>query len=112
MVIEPPIEVTLKRLEEIAQEIPDSVWLLVLRQIKKVLEDRWFGDDQNEEAKLDELVRAIDNGNHQKAGQLIEQRENSEEIERTIGDMCQEVLECEPKDERAVQRRLSRYEAK
>lgn len=111
MVIDPPIEVTLKRLEEIAQKIPDSVWLLVLRQIKKVLEDKWFGEDQNKQGELDELVRAIENGNHQKAGRLIEQRENSDEIERTIGDMCQEILECEPKNEREVQRRLSRYES-
>lgn len=107
MPVNPSVEVDLDRLHDIAQQIPDDVWFIILDKIRNVLDDKWFNDDQSD---LDELITAMDNGNEQKAARLIKNSENQEEIEQTIHSMCQDVLECEAKDRETIQSSLSNYE--
>lgn len=107
MPVNPSVEVDLDRLYDIAQKIPDDVWFMILDKMRNVLADKWFDDEQS---NLDEIINAMDNGNHRKAAKLIENSENQEEIEATIHSMCQDVLECEPKDREHIQTSLSNYE--
>lgn len=109
MTVHQSFQQVLQKLIEFAQNIPDPVWLVIITKIRDVLEDRWFGQDKEEQEELNKIIKAINNGNHERAGNLIQERDNTEQIEKTIDDMCRSVLDCEPQTEEEAQKTLNTY---
>lgn len=109
MTVHQSFQQVLQNLIESAQNIPDAVWLVIITKIRDVLGDRWFGQDKEEQEELNKIIKAINNGNHERAGNLIQERDNTEQIEKTIHDMCRSVLDCEPQTEEEAQKTLNTY---
>lgn len=79
------------KLSSLSENLPSSLWVELLVTFRYVLKNNWFNDD---ESKADELLEAMKNGDKERAVEIIDNEEESEQIRDTIHSVCTE-LECE-----------------
>lgn len=94
------IDADIDRLLSLSEDLPSSVWIELVAMIGYVLKRNWFGEEDN---KAEELLQAMQNGNTERAVEIIDDQDESEDIKSTIHSMCDEVNNEEEVDHDKIQ---------
>ena len=90
----------INEIQSFSENLSPSIWSELLTIMLYILRENWFREEKN---KAEELIQAMQNGNKEKATEIIESHKESEEIKETIGSICEEISEDDKVDHKKIE---------